>query len=182
MMTLDDVIEAMERCSIPHYFDCKGCPYEDDDAEVGCRSDDRDADALHYLKTYRENQQTYIENSRKAEEARERYLEAVRNCELAENKYNQAIREHDMRSMDALWKIANESNDPLTWDELQKMPGMPVWIIDANGKGKWYLVKAILHDEAVFTDAWGCSGIGYPRDFDQKTWQAYRKERSDVVQ
>ena len=50
MKTLDDVIEAMERCSIPHYFDCKGCPYEDDDAEVGCRSDDRDADALHYLK------------------------------------------------------------------------------------------------------------------------------------
>ena len=54
MKTLDEVIEAMERCSIPHYFDCKGCPYEDDDAEVGCRSDDRDADALHYLKEYRE--------------------------------------------------------------------------------------------------------------------------------
>ena len=53
MMTLDDVIEAMERCSIPHYFDCKGCPYEDDDAEVGCRSDDRDADALQWLKGYR---------------------------------------------------------------------------------------------------------------------------------
>jgi len=52
MMTLDDVIEAMERCSIPHYFDCKGCPYEDDDAEVGCRSDDRDADALHYLREF----------------------------------------------------------------------------------------------------------------------------------
>ena len=49
MKTLDDVIEAMERCS---YFDCKGCPYEDDDAEVGCRSDDRDADALHYLKEF----------------------------------------------------------------------------------------------------------------------------------
>ncbi len=53
MKTLDEVIDAMERCSIPHYFDCKGCPYEDDDAEVGCRSDDRDADALHYLKEYR---------------------------------------------------------------------------------------------------------------------------------
>ena len=52
MKTLDEVIEAMERCSIPHYFDCKGCPYEDDDAEVGCRSDDRDADALQYLKEY----------------------------------------------------------------------------------------------------------------------------------
>jgi hypothetical protein len=53
MKTLDEVIEAMERCSIPHYFDCKGCPYEDDDAEVGCRSDDRDADALYYLKWFR---------------------------------------------------------------------------------------------------------------------------------
>ena len=52
MKTLDEVIEAMERCSIPHYFDCKGCPYEDDDAEVGCRSDDRDADALHYLREF----------------------------------------------------------------------------------------------------------------------------------
>ena len=50
MKTLDEVVDAMERCSIPHYFDCKGCPYEDDDAEVGCRSDDRDADVLHYLK------------------------------------------------------------------------------------------------------------------------------------
>ena len=54
MKTLDEVIDAMERCSIPHYFDCKGCPYEDDDAEVGCRSDDRDADALHYLNAYRQ--------------------------------------------------------------------------------------------------------------------------------
>ena len=47
------MIDAMERCSKPHYFDCKGCPYEDDDAEVGCRSDDRDEDALHYLKEYK---------------------------------------------------------------------------------------------------------------------------------
>ena len=55
MKTLDEVIEAMERCSIPHYFDCKGCPYEDDDAEVGCRSDDRDADVLQYLKAYKDD-------------------------------------------------------------------------------------------------------------------------------
>lgn len=54
MKTLDEVIEAMERCGKPHYFDCNGCPYEDDDAEVGCRSDDRDEDALHYLKEYKE--------------------------------------------------------------------------------------------------------------------------------
>ena len=34
--------------------------------------------ALHYLKAYRENQQAYEENTRKAEEARERYLEAMK--------------------------------------------------------------------------------------------------------
>lgn len=55
METLNEVIDAMERCSKPHYFDCKGCPYEDDDAEVGCRSDDRDADVLQYLKAYRDD-------------------------------------------------------------------------------------------------------------------------------
>ena len=53
MDTLDEVIDAMERCSIPHYFNCNGCLYEDDDAEVGCRSDKRDADVLHFLKELR---------------------------------------------------------------------------------------------------------------------------------
>ena len=53
MKTLDEVIKAMERCSIPHYFDCHGCPYEDDDAETGCKSEDRDADALHFLRELR---------------------------------------------------------------------------------------------------------------------------------
>ena len=56
MRMLDEVIDAMERCSIPHYFDCKGCPYEDDDAEVECKSDDRDADVLHYLKVLQKMQ------------------------------------------------------------------------------------------------------------------------------
>lgn len=52
MKRLDEVIDAMERCIIPPCFNCKGCPYEDDDAEVVCHSDDRDVDALHYLKEY----------------------------------------------------------------------------------------------------------------------------------
>jgi hypothetical protein len=52
MKTLDEVIDAMERCSKPQ-FDCTGCPYEDDDAETGCHPDDRDADVLHYLKEFK---------------------------------------------------------------------------------------------------------------------------------
>ena len=69
-----------------------------------------------------------------------------------------------------------EENDPLGWDDLTQMIGKPVWVIDANNKGRWYLVKAI-DEEAIFTDFWGNSGIGYPKDFG-KAWQAYRKERS----
>lgn len=59
MKRLDEVIDAMERCIIHPCFDCKGCPYEDDDAEVGCRSDDMDADALHYLRTIEKTENLY---------------------------------------------------------------------------------------------------------------------------
>lgn len=54
MKTLDELIDAMERCIKTNCFDCNGCPYEDDDAEIGCRSDDKDADALQYLRWYKE--------------------------------------------------------------------------------------------------------------------------------
>ena len=53
MKTLDEVIKAMESCNC-HDFVCHQCPYYDDDDEVGCRSDDKEEDALHYLKEYRE--------------------------------------------------------------------------------------------------------------------------------
>ena len=59
MKTLDEVIKAKELCN-DHYFKCDECSYYDDDNEVGCRSDDLDADALHYLKEYRATQTAYI--------------------------------------------------------------------------------------------------------------------------
>ena len=52
MKTLDEVIKAKELCN--DHFRCHECSYYDDDNEVGCRSDELDADALHYLKEYRE--------------------------------------------------------------------------------------------------------------------------------
>ena len=51
MKTLDEVIKAKELCN-DHKFRCHECSYYDDDNEVGCRSDDLDADALHYLREY----------------------------------------------------------------------------------------------------------------------------------
>lgn len=56
MKTLDEVIKAKELCN-DHKFRCHECSYYDDDNEVGCRSDDLDADALHYLKEYRETKE-----------------------------------------------------------------------------------------------------------------------------
>ena len=54
MKTLNEVIKAKELCN-DHKFRCHECSYYDDDNEVGCRSDDLEADALQYLKAYRED-------------------------------------------------------------------------------------------------------------------------------
>ena len=70
MRTLDECIDSLELLS-----------------SVNWREKAAHADVLHYLKTYRENQQAYEDGSRKAEEARERYVEAVQNCERVENRY-----------------------------------------------------------------------------------------------
>ena len=68
-------------------------------------------DALHYLKTYRENQQTCIENSRKAKKARELYLESA----------------EELNALRDYWAEQQE-NPALTWDELKTMEGKPVWV------------------------------------------------------
>lgn len=162
MKTLDEVIDAMERCSIPHYFDCKGCPYEDDDAEVGCRSDDRDADALHYLKEYRKY----------AKVVDERYAEI------------------EKKQSDAYWMWVNktaelERNDPLTWGELKSMEGKPVWV-ELKRKETEVGRKAWGLNDGTYVDAFGYDIVTVKVLHDLwhlskaqlgKTWQAYRKER-----
>lgn len=192
MKTLDEVIEAMERCSIPHYFDCKGCPYEDDDAEVGCRSDDRDADALHYLKTYRENQHAYIENSRKAEEARERYMEEFKNCELAENKYKRLCEEtsQKLRNTSQItcpkchseFVILPDANNPLSWEELRTMEGKPIWVESSGpfNRRRWMFVGEWFDDDEMRLFDMGYDYPDYvsKNSYESGTWQAYRKERS----
>ena len=62
MKSLDEVMEAIERCSKPHCFECEGCPYEDAEADCGCHPEDRDADVLHYLKEYKASQEKPLLN------------------------------------------------------------------------------------------------------------------------
>ena len=152
MKTLDEVITAMENLTT--------C----DDTGFSYIAHDDVADAVHYLKAYRSDKAQYEADRKQWEDD---LSQTLREFDDARDKLIAKFKELDVGTL----------NPALSWDEMQKMVGEPVWVIDQNGNGKWYLVKMVLHDEAVFTDAWGSSGIGYPKDFDQKTWQAYRKER-----
>ena len=116
MKTLDEVIDAMERCSKPHYFERAGCPYEDDDAETGCHPDDRDADALYYLKEYRSEKAMW-------EADRKGYLDWIEQYKESREKHQQAV-------------IELKKNPPLTWDELKDMEEKPVWIEFLNEIGR----------------------------------------------
>lgn len=72
MKTLDEVIEAQERCAT--YPNCHFCFLH---AGPVC---EWIQDALHYLKAFRDAKDAL-------EAEKDRYAEAVKNCEEAENKY-----------------------------------------------------------------------------------------------
>ena len=149
MKTLDDVIEAMERCSIPHYFDCKGCPYEDDDAEVGCRSDDRDADALHYLKEYQWQMTNPDGDHLQLEKCRALLSDFYRNDPLSWE---------ELRTMEG---------KPVWIEEIGRKYSTPHWAIH-NG-----IMDGYDGDENLYLEPFEVLTkftLG-------KTWQAYRKER-----
>ena len=168
MKTIDEVIDAMERCSRPHYFDCTGCPYEDDEAETGCHSEDRDADVLHYLKAFRDAKDAL-------DTERERSIEAY--CQWKDAKEKLEAQTSQMMWVDKHFKF-EEPNNPLTWDELQQMDGKPVWATFDNENGTWYIAK--VYDDEVVLYEWGQEfgeRISGAWDYTPKRWQAYRKER-----
>ena len=118
------------------------------------------ADALHYLREYRDSKATIAD-------AMERYTRAA------------------LWHMDEANKLAAQSfvleydNPPLTWDELKAMEGKPVWVEQRYQK-MWGL------NDGTYLDAFGddCITIKVLHDlchFEKKligiTWQAYRKER-----
>ena len=149
MKTLDEVIDAMERCSIPHYFDCKGCPYEDDDAEVGCRSDDRDADALHYLKNYKKDQEDPDGDHQQLIKAQKLLGEFFQNDPLTWN---------ELRAMAGkpVW-LVHEGTGESSWVFVGE------WFDDDEMR-----VCRMLRDYADYITK---------EIYENGTWRAYRKER-----
>lgn len=72
------------------------------------------------------------------------------------------------------------SNAPLTWEQLKQMEGKPVWIeYDDHDKGRkrtyfkiWDVVDFLSGGDMCMVSKWT-----FQKDDLGKTWQAYRKER-----
>ena len=143
--TLDEVIEYFNnQCKMRHV-------YLTEDADA------RFAEALHYLKEYKNTDENYKKAIAHVTEVIDHYEKMVADY-LAVN------------------------NPPLTWDELKQMEGKPVWVeygIGFNQK-RWVVIHSF-HNTGSFCYM-NVSG-NYPDTFWQKDmgedefWQAYRKER-----
>ena len=172
MKTLNEVIEAQERCAT--YPNCHFCFLHSGPMCEWIR------DALHYLKAFRDAKDAL-------DTERDRYAEAVKNCEVAENKYKRLYEETSQNSAFTSqitcpkcyseFVILPEANNPLTWRELRTMEGKPVWVELLKGKWKgWDVIGGFDEDDfgvAMVT----VRGDDYYKADLGKTWQAYRKER-----
>lgn len=139
MKTLDEVIHALEVCTSGYCSNHDGdCPYL---GHYKCNEGQRNLDAFHYLKVLKD------------------ILDPLK---VKKNT-------HEITCPRCQSKIAillPESNEPLTWDELQEMEGKPVWIegpLLTEGP-HWIILGA--------THLYEGKKVGYG-----KTWKAYRKER-----
>ena len=76
-----------------------------------------------------------------------------------------------------------ERNEPLTWEELQKMEGQPVWVesSDSLNRRRWMFVGEWFDDDEMRLFDMGYDYPDYVsrNGYESGTWQAYRKEKND---
>lgn len=155
MKSLEEVIEAEEICSQMD-AECSRCPYK---ATAKGWCEEKDRDALHYLKVLKDISDP-----------------------LKVKKNSHEITCPQCNSVIAI--LLPESNEPLTWDELKAMEGKPVWVEADDGKYKgWVVVEKFYSlfenedlDAHVNLYYFGCS-MEYSKEMYRYYWQAYRKER-----
>lgn len=127
--------------------ECSRCPYK---ATAKGWCEEKDRDALHYLKVLKDISDP-----------------------LKVKKISHEITCPQCNSVIAI--LLPESNEPLTWDELKIMEGKPVWLVydwnNTHFEG-WIIPD---HWEGIFIidakDNWALSETNMDK------WQAYRKER-----
>ena len=160
MKSLDEVIEEVERCwnnitdgcgKCPEFRKCFFCVSENP-------SNDPLADAMHYLKEYREKHKEICETAKVIADSWELHKQTM---------------------------AFEYRNDPLSWDELKQMEGKPVWAEynlhlsnkEFRDKSKrWCIIREIKHwedTEIIITE----NGFVLSKREQINAWQAYRKER-----
>jgi len=154
MKTLDEVIKALEKCMADDAIESEGVYLA--------------ADALHYLKAFRD-----AKNALDAE--REKTIEAY--CQWKDAREKLVAQTSRMMWVDKHFQFEISDNPPLTWDELKTLEGKPIWLELLKGSWKgWDVVGGFTDDDfgdvmaTVHGDDYYFADLG-------KTWQAYRKER-----
>lgn len=153
MKTLDEVIEAEEICSQID-AECSKCPYK---ATAKGWCEEKDRDALYYLKEYKKDREDPDGDHQQLEKAQK-----------------------------LLWEFYQ--NDPLTWQELKGMEGMPVWVeqtmVLEEGTPEEYrqdvkewMIISDFHNKQGWIDM--VNVVDGEVQFDRRdpSWKAYRKER-----
>lgn len=114
-----------------------------------------DADALHYLKEYKNTDENYKKSIAHVTEVIDHYEKMVAD-------------------------YLSVNNPPLTWQELRQMEEKPVWVEECNGDTKgWLLILRTNYDVINCTTKHGNSFYLYKSSYGEK-WKAYRKERTDA--
>ena len=120
---------------------------------------EENADVLHYLVEYRACQQ---------------HMQVV-----------EQIRQDAVRQRDAHIKALAElkRNDPLSWEELKQMEGKPVWVEYDGYTPDWEVIENVGAMRGSIGDITGnfieTHMSVLHKDDMGKTWQAYRKERTE---
>ena len=86
-----------------------------------------------------------------------------------------AATDNDVLATDILNWVGQESNAPLTLDELRKMDGEPVWVQSPGipEYGRWAIVEGVGENCLFLHDDFTCHDYG-------KTWLAYRQKPEEV--
>lgn len=176
MKTLSEVIKALEICDETVTANCPNCPYDLDCENVP--GEDLRADALHYLKAFRD-----AKDALDAE--REKTIEAY--CQWKDAREKLEAQTSQMMWVDKHFQFEISDNPPLDWETLKQMEGNPVWVEynrHLNSKEWrdhskcWDIINHFgtfrnNPEEIMFTEkgfVFGKKGLGL-------TWQAYQKEK-----
>lgn len=145
--TLDEVIQVLE----DQINDEMNCEYSDN--WIVNKNDV--ADAIHYLKEYKNTDEFY-------KNAIAHVIEVV-------DHYEKMVADY-----------LSVNNPPLTWDELKAMKMKPVWIEFLNSDNRWAIVRRVNDDVMNYTVVIN-EGFGYDahilKDDYVRYCKAYRKER-----